>query len=81
MVQFTMIVIVVTIIVIVVTVIGTVALWQVSAGQRARAATARDEAYRKLAEQAAETQQRVIDDAAELRQRIINIEKMLKEVE
>jgi Tfp pilus assembly protein PilO len=58
-----------------------VVIWQVFASRRALAMVARDEAYRKLAEQAAETQQRMVDDLADLRQRMASIEKILKEVE
>jgi hypothetical protein len=58
-----------------------VVIWQVFANRRALAVVARDEAYRKLAEQSAETQRRIVDDLADLRQRVASIEKILKEVE
>jgi hypothetical protein len=64
-----------------ITVILVVVIWQLFATRRAHAVLARDEAYKKLAEQAAETQQRTLEDLADLKQRVANIERVLKEVE
>jgi Tfp pilus assembly protein PilO len=64
-----------------ITVILVVVIWQLFATRRAHAALARDEAYRKLAEQAVETQQKTAEDLADLRERIERIENVLKEVE
>lgn len=58
-----------------------VVIWQIFTSRRAHAALARDEAYRKLAEQATEVQQRTADDLTDLRQRVQRIEKILSEVE
>lgn len=63
------------------TVILIVVIWQLFATRRAHAELARDEAYRKLAEQSVETQQQTAADLADLRERIERIEKVLKEVE
>jgi hypothetical protein len=63
------------------TIIITVVIWQLFATRRAHAVLTRDEAYRKLAEQATEAQQRTAEDLADLRQRIERIEKVLREVE
>lgn len=58
-----------------------VVIWQVFANQRAKATLARDEAYRKLAEQVNEGQQQTREDLKELKERVANIERVLKEVE
>jgi len=70
-----------------ITVIAAVAIWQGMASWRARMSAAREEAYRKLAEEnlSAQTrmavqQQRIADDLAGLNERVANIEKLLKEV-
>jgi hypothetical protein len=64
-----------------------VVVWQWFATRRARASVAREEAYRKLAEQAiavqqrtAEEQQKISEDLGELRTRVSAIEKLLREV-
>lgn len=64
-----------------ITVILVVVIWQLFATRRAHAALTRDEAYKKLAEQATEAQRKSAEDLADLRERVIRIEKMLKEVE
>lgn len=58
-----------------------VVIWQIFATRRAHAVIARDEAYRKLAEQVAKTQQRTAEDLADMRERLERIERVLKEVE
>jgi hypothetical protein len=58
-----------------------VVIWQLFATRRAHAVLARDEAYRKLAEQATESQGKTAEELADLRERIVRIEKVLKEVE
>jgi hypothetical protein len=63
------------------TIIITVIIWQLFATRRAHAVLARDEAYRKLAEQATETQKKTAEDLTDVRQRIERIEKILKDVE
>ena len=42
---------------------------------------ARDEAYRKLAEEAVSTQRKISEDLSDLRTRIVSMEKMLREVD
>ncbi len=42
---------------------------------------ARDEAYRKLAEEAVAVQRKISEDLADLRARVASIEKMLREIE
>lgn len=64
-----------------ITLILVVVIWQLFATRRAHAALTRDDAYKKLAEQATEAQQKSAEDLADLRERIIRIETMLKEVE
>ena len=64
-----------------ITVIIIVIVWQLFATRRAHAALSRDEAYRKIAEQANETQRKTHEELADLRQRIERIEKLLSEVE
>ena len=70
-----------------ITLIIVVVLWQGFATYRARATIAREEAYRKLAEQAtsaiqktAEDQQKIAEGVDELRARVAAIEKMLRDV-
>ena len=62
-------------------------VWQGFVTWRARASLARDDAYRKLAEQfaaeqrrAAEDQQKISEDLGDLRARVAAIEKLLREV-
>jgi hypothetical protein len=64
-----------------------VLVWQGFATWRARMSIAREEAYRKLAEQATQAQSRAADrldqtvtELAELRRRVAELERMLKEV-
>ena len=64
-----------------------VLIWQGLATWRARMSIAREEAYRKLAEEnlSAQTrlsvqQQRIADDLTSINDRVANIEKLLKEV-
>jgi len=46
-----------------------------------QAEIARDEAYRKLAEEAVAVQRKISEDLADLRNRVEAIERMLREVE
>ncbi|WP_157057709.1 hypothetical protein [Calditerricola satsumensis] len=46
-----------------------------------QAAIARDEAYRKLAEEAISLQRKRSEDLSDLRNRVAEIERMLREVE
>ena len=62
-------------------------VWQGFVTWRTRASLARDDAYRKLAEQfaaeqrkAAEEQQKISEDLGDLRARVAAIEKLLREV-
>lgn len=64
-----------------ITVIIVVAIWQFSATQRARASVAREEAYRKLAEEAVKTQTEIAEALKEMRPQLAAIEKLLREVE
>ena len=75
-----------------ITILAVVVVSQVLKTSRAKAVSiteiARDEAYRKLAEEAvsmqrkmAEDQQKIINDLSETKERIHAIEKMLREVE
>lgn len=70
-----------------ITIIVAVAIWQLLASWRARMSIAREEAYRRLAEETAQNQQRLIDqqqriaeDLTTLNNRIAGIEKVLQEV-
>lgn len=70
-----------------ITVLIVVVVWQWFATRRARASVAREEAYRKLAEQSiaaqqstAEEQQKISENLGELRARVSAIEKLLREV-
>ena len=53
--------------------------WQMRTMSRVE--IARDEAYRKLAEEAISVQQKMAEDLSDLRIRITSIEKMLREVD
>ncbi len=53
--------------------------WQ--ARLTSKAEVARDEAYRKLAEESTSVQQKMAKDLADLHVRIASIEKMLREVD
>jgi hypothetical protein len=64
-----------------ITVILVVVVWQLFTTRRAHAVLARDEAFRKLAEQATDAQHKTAEDLADIRQRIERIERVLKEVE
>jgi hypothetical protein len=71
-----------------VTTVATVVVWQIFGTWRARMSVAREEAYRRLAEEATAAQQRiageqrkVAEELAELRGRVGAIEKLLREVE
>lgn len=64
-----------------------IVVWQIFATWRARMSVAREEAYRKLAEEAIDAQRRTSDwmekataELAELRQRTAELERILKEV-
>lgn len=70
-----------------ITAIVVVAIWQVLGTWRARMSVAREDAYRRLAEESQSTQSRLLDDhqriaqdLATLKERITSIEKLLKEV-
>lgn len=70
-----------------ITVLIVVVVWQGFATWRARASVAREEAYRKLAEQSAAAQQRtaeeeqkISEDLGDLRARVATIEKLLRDV-
>lgn len=71
-----------------VTVIVTVVVWQIFATARSRMSVAREEAYRKLAEQSAEAIDRVTaqldrqaGQVADIQTRTAELERLLKEVE
>ncbi len=75
-----------------ITIVAVVVISQVLKTSRAKAASmaeiARDEAYRKLAEEAvsvqrmiAEDQQKIVKDLSEMKERIKAMEKMLREVD
>jgi len=68
-----------------ITIIAVVVISQVLKNTRAKTISmteiARDEAYRKLAEEAVSIQQKMAEDLADLRVRIASMEKMLREVE
>ena len=63
------------------TVIIAITIWQLSTNYRAKASAAREEAYRKLAEQAVTAQTQINVALAEMSPRLAAIEKMLREVE
>lgn len=48
---------------------------------KTQAEIARDEAYRKLAEDAITVQKQMAEDLSELRQKIVSMEKLLREVD
>ena len=69
-----------------ITVLIAVVVWQGFATWRARASVAREEAYRKLAEQSsaaqrrtAEEQQKISEDLGDLRAQVAAIEKLLRD--
>jgi ABC-type dipeptide/oligopeptide/nickel transport system permease subunit len=64
-----------------VTVIIVVSIWQFATTQRAKASIAREEAYRKLAEESAKTQAEIAEALKEMRPQLAAIEKLLREVE
>jgi hypothetical protein len=64
-----------------VTVIIVVSIWQFASNQRAKASAAREEAYRKLAEEAVKTQTEIAETLKEMRPKLAAIEKLLREVE
>jgi len=64
-----------------VTTVATVAIWQIFGTWRARMIVAREDAYRKLAEEASAAQQNIAADLAEVRDRVRAIERLLREVE
>lgn len=64
-----------------VTVIIVVSIWQFATTQRAKASIAREEAYRKLAEESAKTQAEIAEALREMRPQLTAIEKLLREVE
>lgn len=53
--------------------------WQIKTTSKAD--IAREEAYRKLAEEAISAQQKIAEDLSELRIRIVSIEKILRDVD
>jgi len=63
------------------TIIIVVSIWQFAANERAKASIAREEAYRKLAEETAKTQTEIAEALKEIRPKITEIEKLLREVE
>lgn len=64
-----------------ITVIIVVAIWQFATTQRAKASIAREEAYRKLAEESAKTQTEIAEALKEMRPKLATIEKLMREVE
>jgi len=63
------------------TVIIVVSIWQFASTQRAKASIAREEAYRRLAEDAVKTQTEIAEALKEMRPQLAAIEKLLREVE
>ena len=63
-----------------VTVIIVVSIWQFASNQRAKASAAREEAYRKLVEEAVKTQTEIAGALKEMRPQLAAIEKLLREV-
>jgi len=63
------------------TIIIVVSIWQFAANERAKASIAREEAYRKLAEESAKAQTEIVEALKEIRPKIAEIEKLLREVE
>lgn len=71
-----------------ITVVIVVVIWQSFVTKRARMSVEREEAYRKLAEQATAVQQKtamveekITEGVEELRTRVATIEKLLRDVE
>jgi len=68
-----------------ITVVIVVLIWQIFKYRQTKlmsqAEIARDEAYRKLAEEAVAVQRKISEDLADLRNRVEAIERMLREVE
>lgn len=71
-----------------ITVIAAVLIWQVASTWRARMSVAREEAYKRLAQESSDAQHRatatleaISRDLAELRERTAEMERLLKEVE
>lgn len=64
-----------------ITLVIIVVLWQLAATYRARAAVAREEAYRQLAEQTANNQREITSALNEILPKITAIETMLREVD
>jgi len=69
-----------TVAVVMVFLIPIVLLIQLGATWRARMIAARDEAYRELAQQAAEAQKPAVEEIAALRKQVESLEKFLREV-
>jgi len=67
------------------TIVAVVVISQVLKTARAKtismAEIARDEAYRKLAEEAVSVQRKISEDLSDLRTRIASMEKMLREID
>lgn len=68
-----------------ITIVAVVVISQALKTARAKtmsmAEIARDEAYRKLAEEAVSVQRKISEDLADLRVRVASMEKMLREVD
>ncbi|MCG0313403.1 MAG: hypothetical protein L5657_01920 [Calditerricola sp.] len=68
-----------------ITVVIVVLIWQIFKYRQTKlmsqAEIARDEAYRKLAEEAVAVQRKISEELADLRNRVEAIERMLREVE
>ncbi|MET9518236.1 hypothetical protein [Streptomyces sp. NPDC002994] len=64
-----------------VTAVVTMIIWQFGSTWRAKALLAREQEYRKLAEQAVVAQQETERQLAGLRERMESMERILKEVE
>lgn len=71
-----------------ITAIIVVGVWQIFASWRARVSVAREDAYRKLAEQSVTTQEQILEEQkrvanhlTDVRTRVENIERILREVE
>lgn len=69
------------------TVVGAILIWQIGGTVRARASVAREEAYKRLAQESSDAQHRsaaTLDalhrDVADIKQRTVEIERMMKEV-
>ncbi len=73
--------VILTLITIIAVVVITQALKTARAKSVSMAEIARDEAYRKLAEETVTLQRRIADDLSDLRTRIAVMEKMMREVE